>query len=344
MYRKKILVVLVLAALLCSATALAAPEFTDIEGHWAETELRSWIAAGLAGGYPDGTFRPDEAVTRAEFAAFVNRAFATPRAAQGADFPDVPADAWFYQEVSNAVEAGLMSGYPDGTFRPQQNIIRQEAAAVLSRLLNLAPAPGQVFADADEIASWAQNAVAAVSAAGIMGGYPDGTFRPLAPITRAETLVTLDRGRAYEEVDLPLQVTDFQPGIVEVSGTAHTWTVSQSPTHPAAAIGEVTINFNQAIDKRSYESFDLRAYDAAGSRLAFLDEEAVRMLLHDRFRGGGTDQLKATIGLSYSEAYQAMNFSVIGEVHRLEVDIYNSARTRSFTVTLFITPPLLAEE
>ncbi|MGB4198666.1 MAG: S-layer homology domain-containing protein, partial [Tepidanaerobacteraceae bacterium] len=118
------------------ATAQAAAELNDISGHWAEATIAKWVQQGLISGYTDGTFRPDNSITRAEFMALVNRAFGfDEKAAIG--FSDVSANDWFYDEIAKAVKAGYISGYQDGTVKPNQEISRQEAAVALCKALNL---------------------------------------------------------------------------------------------------------------------------------------------------------------------------------------------------------------
>ncbi|RJX24823.1 MAG: S-layer homology domain-containing protein [Dethiobacter sp.] len=209
-----ILMIIAMVSGLLPISAFAAKS-SDIKGHWAEHHIKSWLEKGLAVGYPDGTFRPGNTVSRAEFAVFVNRSFPATNATGGAEFSDLSTGAWYYAAVSSAVNTKIMSGYPDGTFRPQNPITRQEAASVITRLLGLtAGDKGTTFADEEEIGAWAQKAVKAVSVAGIMRGYPDGTFGPGKLITRAETVVILDRSLAYEDLKVPKVVeTVFdQPG------------------------------------------------------------------------------------------------------------------------------------
>jgi len=88
----------------------AAVVLKDIGGHWAEDTIAKWVEQGLISGYTDGTFRPDNSITRAEFMALVNRAFGfNKKAAIG--FFDVSATDWFYDEIAKAVKAGYISGY-----------------------------------------------------------------------------------------------------------------------------------------------------------------------------------------------------------------------------------------
>ncbi|NPV73551.1 MAG: hypothetical protein HPY89_07135 [Pelotomaculum sp.] len=192
---------LVLCFVLAFAGAAFAAAFSDTGGHWAESRIVEWAQKGLVQGYPDGTFRPDGEVTRAEFVALINRAFGIAKAgAAGAVFADVKPGDWFYEDVMAAKAAGYIAGYPDGTFMPDRNITRQEAAVILARLLGLQPDAGGAagFADGGTIGAWAAGSVGAVARAGLMVGMPDGTFMPLKGTTRAEAVVLLDRAAAYK--------------------------------------------------------------------------------------------------------------------------------------------------
>lgn len=183
-------------------------QLADIKGHWAQRQITAWADKGLAAGYPDGTFKPDNQITRAEFVTLVNRAFNKQDAGARIDFTDINPSHWFYGEVTVAVAAGYMSGYNDGAFKPNSLITRQEVASVMSRLLQLGEgAAGVSFRDAGSIAAWAAGAVNAVVAAGIMGGYTDGAFMANSPITRAEAVVTVDRALNLSVPETPEAAT-----------------------------------------------------------------------------------------------------------------------------------------
>ncbi|MGI6605876.1 MAG: S-layer homology domain-containing protein [Peptococcia bacterium] len=179
--------------------------FSDIGGHWAEKEIKAWTARELAGGYPDGTFRPDSPITRAEFVTLVNRAFdsskmlgmdemAISQTSGTAGFRDVAATDWYAPEFAKAVAIGYLSGYPDGTVKPQNLLTRQEAAVLLARIMPSAGlAKDNIFVDQAQIPEWSEAAIAAAANGGYMKGYPDGTFQPARPITRAEAISLLDR-------------------------------------------------------------------------------------------------------------------------------------------------------
>lgn len=191
-----------LAFSLLAGSFLAIPAhaaaFSDTRGHWAEAAIEQASAAGYIKGYPDGTFRPNQGVTRAEFIAILNSAFGVPKSpSTPLPFKDVSAKDWFAEGVRAAVAAGYVGGYPDGTFRPQQTVTRQEAAAFLARLLKLEgnASISLRFTDASQIDGWARPAVAALVEKGVLSGYPDGSFGPKRTISRAEAAVIVNNAR-----------------------------------------------------------------------------------------------------------------------------------------------------
>jgi len=195
-YRRLSIVVTVffLLSILVAGVEPAFAQAPDIKGHWAEKQITEWVNKGLARGYPDGSFKPNNQITRAEFVALLNRAFGKQDPAAKAAFKDVNPSDWFYAEVAAADAAGYCAGYADGTFRPRNPITRQEVASIMARLLQLDTGVAQVtFKDTGTIAAWAKGSVNAVAGARVMGGYADGTFKAANPITRAEAVVTLDR-------------------------------------------------------------------------------------------------------------------------------------------------------
>lgn len=180
---------------LWATTTNAEQSMDDRTGHWAEKLLMEWTEKGWLQGYPDGSYRPDQTISRAEYLAMLDRAFALKAGASELNFKDMGAGQWFETAVSHAVYSGILEGYEDGTIRPSRQISRQEAAVMLARLLKLEPVSLQLtsFSDAAQIADWGQEAVAELVHNQILAGYPDGTFRPSQPITRAEAVSLLDK-------------------------------------------------------------------------------------------------------------------------------------------------------
>jgi hypothetical protein len=195
-----LIVFMLLMGLILPATVTASG-LTDISGHWAEKEIAQWVEEGVVNGYPDGTFRPNESITRAEFMTLINRVFGFTKEA-GLDFIDVKAADWFYKDIAKAVGAGYISGYPDNTVKPGNRISRQEAAVALCKALELpfmeSDEKVKGFSDFASIPGWSRSYVNALVEEGLIAGYPDGSFRPTKDITRAETVAMLAKGVTVE--------------------------------------------------------------------------------------------------------------------------------------------------
>lgn len=165
------------------------PTFTDTSGHWASTDIARAAQLQIIFGYPDGTFRPNAETTRAEFIAMLVRALGL-EADSAVTFTDeIP--GWALPFISAAVKAGLISGYNDGTFRPNQMITRAEMAVILARVLGTLPGGEHTFTD--EIPEWALNSIITVQVYRLFQGFPDGTFRPYDSATRAQACTVIMR-------------------------------------------------------------------------------------------------------------------------------------------------------
>ncbi|MCU6791156.1 S-layer homology domain-containing protein [Paenibacillus sp. WQ 127069] len=222
--------VLALMMLANGSTALAA-SFSDTGNHWANSSIEQMAASKRITGYPDGTFKPDRQVSRAEFVNMANQTFGLSGTAANTNFNDVKSADWFYPQVSAAQSAGYIQGYPDGTFKPNQSISREEAAAVLARLLKLDTSTSSTLTvkDAEVIDSWAKASVSALLSKQIFNGYEDGSFKPFAPISRAEAATAFQRSWELNQLSVSAP-TDGKFNISNVNG----------------ANGLVTVIFNQA--------------------------------------------------------------------------------------------------
>jgi hypothetical protein len=161
-----------------------------------DTDLAPYMS-----GYPDGNFRPSQALTRAEAASILARSLAYRSEAQSneeagigelaASYADVPSGHWASEAVKQVREAGLMLGDENGRFRLSATITRAEMAAIVARWNGWSEA--NVSAGfADTAGHWADRLIARVRSEGIMKGYPDGNFRPSAPLLRAEAVRVLN--------------------------------------------------------------------------------------------------------------------------------------------------------
>ncbi len=179
-----------------SVIVIVAPaQFTDVPGSfWAYGDIEKLSGLGYISGYPDGTFRPNNLITRAEFVTVMDKVLnLTTYTPQTPSFTDINPGDWFDQAVETAVYRGIAKGYGDGTFRPNAPISRQEVCAVLENALGknaqaLADANAKTgFADDASISSWARGFVVLAVQDELIKGYSDGGFEPLNNTTRAET-------------------------------------------------------------------------------------------------------------------------------------------------------------
>ncbi|WP_074100257.1 X2-like carbohydrate binding domain-containing protein [Paenibacillus sp. P3E] len=148
--------------------------------------------AAYMSGYPDGSFKPDHKITRAEMAALLFKASAREKQGKAAVFSDVPSGYWAAEAITGAAEMGLMTGYPDGTFKPNQQVTRAELASLVALLSKNNPIPGGGYTDV-AASHWARSAILQAQGAGILNGYADGTFRPGKALTRAEAVTAMNR-------------------------------------------------------------------------------------------------------------------------------------------------------
>ncbi len=188
----------------------AAP--SDIAGHWAESVITQWQSKSLIQGYEDGSFKPNNSITRAEFVTLMNNAKGF--WSEGSiNFSDVKSGNWFYSAVARAVAAGYVKGYSDGSFKPGNRITRAEAAVMIANAARLSAneAGAYRFTDVGSIPAWARGSVGAIVAAGYMTGYPDGSFDANASISRAEAVSSLNRmisGTTYQPMQPTTPTTD----------------------------------------------------------------------------------------------------------------------------------------
>ena len=163
--------------------------FSDVApGAWYYDNVMDAAANEYVSGYEDGTFKPGNSVTRAEFASMIAKAMGYDDSLAGETrFKDVAADQWYAGAITFCADNGIISGYDDGTFQPGKTISRQEVASILKNAFNLTGNTGDLFPDDSAIAGWAKENVYAVKHSGLMKGYEeDGTFRPNGLMTRAE--------------------------------------------------------------------------------------------------------------------------------------------------------------
>ena len=165
---------------------------TKIEYKVTKNAVEEVKAIAYIKGYPDGTFKPQANVTRAEaaqmFATLLNGGanFGTSQATKFSD----ASDDWYSKAINYVVGKGLISGYPNGTFKPNESITRAEFAQMISGYVKNEKASTSDFKDVKD--HWAKDAIDKLYGNKNVNGYPDGSFKPNAKITRAEAVTILN--------------------------------------------------------------------------------------------------------------------------------------------------------
>ena len=182
-------------------TALAADR-SEIENHWAKEPLSYFIDQNWMQGYEDGTYKPDQTITRAEFMTLLNKVcgYTQRDDAAAKKFTDVPEGAWYFGNISIALAAGYVSGTGDTTMSPNDPITREQAFAMVARIANAVSDDLTVldkFSDIQKASAYAKPYLAALTKLGYVAGYEDGTVLPKANITRAEAVQVM-----YKALDL----------------------------------------------------------------------------------------------------------------------------------------------
>lgn len=165
---------------------------SDLAGHWAKNSVAGLMNAGVISGYPDGSFQPDKTVTRAEFTVMLVKALKL-EPKTGSTFKDTTAH-WARESISTAAVNGLISGYDQNTFGPDNLITREQAAVIIARAAQLETGDLTLnFTDTQQIASWALPGVTAAVSKSYLSGYPDNSFRPQGNTTRAEAAAIISK-------------------------------------------------------------------------------------------------------------------------------------------------------
>jgi uncharacterized protein YegL len=188
--------------------------FPDIEGHWCREYIEKFLGKKWVVGYNDGLFRPNRFVTRAEFTAMVVNIFKKVEGVYECNFTDVKKDDWFYNAVAYAATEGLIQGYENSSFKPMDNMSRQDAAVLVAKLFDVGffeGAQDYKFEDEDTFPEYAYKSIKNLASHGIIQGYPDGAFRPARLITRAEAVRMLDVVLKYIEIPEPEETIPVAP-------------------------------------------------------------------------------------------------------------------------------------
>ncbi|WP_110931265.1 leucine-rich repeat domain-containing protein [Paenibacillus bouchesdurhonensis] len=171
---------------------------TDVKGHWAESAIVQLVEQGIAQGLPDGTFAPNQKVTRAEFTTLLARALGLEPLEGGKGFDDT-ANHWARNYIAAAHARGIVSGYSDKHFGANDRISREQMAVMLVKALELKPAAAKMsYKDAESVSKWAQEDMNTAIANGILVGITADKLQPQGEATRAEAAAMIVRAFAKQ--------------------------------------------------------------------------------------------------------------------------------------------------
>lgn len=248
---------------------LPTPDKEESDLPWLTNEHINYII-----GFDDGDVHPDWSITRAEVATIFYRLLTEEARdlmwSTTSIYPDVKQDAWYYLAICTLTNGGLLEGYPDGNFYPNQPITRAELSTIISRFdtkfgkLEVT----ESFADAE--GHWAEAYIEFAAARGYVIGYPDGSFRPDQPITRAETVTMVNRclKRVVDEEGLVegyITWPDNEPGtwyyheILEAANY-HDYTRSKRPVDGQSYFCENWKKLRDPIDWQKHEQEWVRVF------------------------------------------------------------------------------------
>ena len=167
--------------------------FEDIYHHFAKDDIIRVVKNGYMKGISNSRFGPAKSLTRAEAATVAVRVLELDTQNGNTTFRDVKGH-WAERNIAAAARAGIIRGYSDNSFRPDQHVTREEIASILSRMIRMEyyEPDGAVFSDVEED-RWSYHEITSLASAGILNGYGDGTFRPEQALTRGELAVLLER-------------------------------------------------------------------------------------------------------------------------------------------------------
>ncbi|TAE55989.1 MAG: hypothetical protein EAZ76_04710 [Nostocales cyanobacterium] len=207
---------------------VSTPNFPDIQNHWARLFIQALAQRRFLNGYPNGTFRPDNSVTRAEFAAIIAAVLTMPVKREYVPFRDVPDSHWAKNAIEKVNKTGFMVGYPDQTFRPNDRISRSDVLVAMVNGLgvanqvkaDLADSLIKVYQDGAAIPNYAINQVAIASRLGWVASYPNTKlFNPKIAATRADVAVMVYQALVYQNKaeKIPSNYLVIPPEIVSVN-------------------------------------------------------------------------------------------------------------------------------
>ncbi|WP_027268811.1 S-layer homology domain-containing protein [Leptolyngbya sp. PCC 6406] len=293
------------------APSLGSRRFSDLGRHWAGPFVDGLADQDLIKGFIDGSFRPNEPVTRTQFAALVAASFPQQPDRQAAvSFRDVSQNFWGAIVLAQAQRRGFLNGYPDGTMRPEQSITRIQAIVALASGLQLSAAGVEaigIYRDRAQVPSYAVDGLAAATQQRIVVNAPEALeLRPLEPITRAEVAALVYQGRVALGLS-PVIASTFivepdstQPGFSDLGGHwAADFIRGLATAHLVSGMKNGQFLPNEPMNRAQYAALVVKAFQPTPQRAAapfrdvpgnFWAAEAVQAAYRSGFVSGFPDQ------------------------------------------------------
>ena len=228
-----------------SVSAYSETAGTDIENHWAKEAMQEFIDAGYINGIGEGTYKPDGTMTRAQFAAILNRMLRyTEESADITKYSDITAAAWYRSDMAKALAAGYMSGTSSDTMSPETALTREQAFVMLARILKLDTSDTSslsAFADADDISDWARGSAAALVKEGYVSGDDNRKINPKKLMTRAEGVTVLSRSRTALDEHKVITKGVYTDGVYTGTGAGYGGTMKVQVTIKDGKIADIQI-------------------------------------------------------------------------------------------------------
>lgn len=324
--------------------------FPDIQGHWARAFVEGLAQRNIIRGFPDGTFHPEQGVTRTEFAVMLQAAFPRTGSRPYVPFVDVPANHWAINAIRWAYETGFLSGYPGQQFRLTEKIPRAQALASLMGGLGLtvsgAVPLAELYEDAAQIPDWARSAIAIATANQIVVNHPAlRRLRPTQPATRAEVAAFI-----YQCLVQLQQAPEVQSAYIIRWSPVQTVQVSHSREFRAAWVTSV---WNKDWPSKA----GLSSQQQQAEFITILDKlQALNfnaLILQVRPEGDALYQssidpwshwLTGTQGKAPSPFYDPLEFA-IAECHKRNIELhawFNPYRARTSRSTVNVAPHIAA--
>lgn len=338
--------------------------FPDIQNHWARLFIETLAQRRILNGYPNGSFRPDKSVTRAEFVAIISAVLNLTVQREYVPFADVPNQHWAKNAIKKAYESGFIVGYPDRTFRPNNRISRSDILVAIINGLgianqvepDLANRLPQIYTDAAAIPKYALNQVAIATRIGWVTNYPNlKLLNPKMAATRGDVAVMVYQVLVYlgKAAKIASEYLVVPPSIESIPPTPTANTVSVSHSREFRGVWVTTV-WNSDWPSRSGLSVQQQKTELLEiiKRLQTLNFNA--LILQVRPEGDAvyasalepwSAWITGTQGKAPEPFYDPLEFA-IAECHKRNIEVhawFNPYRAKTTTKSGFNVSPHIAK-